>query len=270
MLGVVGAFRHLRRVRLARSRTKYEIPADEVARIDRANTRGARRGAGARRAGDMSARRRRSRPDHVGHARCRPAPAANRQRTGVEAHRRRLRLLDLPALRLHHVLRVLRRLCGARRGNGGRPGRRASSSISTPSRSRPRACCSPASPAAWRASLPGVAQRRSGSTSRMAVTVLLGRRFSRSKSRSSAAWSPRGAGPTRSAFLSAFFTLVGCHGLHVTVGLLWLGTMMAQVFTKGFRPTSCAGIFASRCSGTRSTSFGWRSSRSSIWWELSR
>jgi cytochrome o ubiquinol oxidase subunit 3 len=44
-----------------------------------------------------------------------------------------------------------------------------------------------------------------------------------------------GDGPTRSAFLSAFFTLVGCHGLHITVGLLWLGTMMAQIFAKGFR-----------------------------------
>ena len=43
------------------------------------------------------------------------------------------------------------------------------------------------------------------------------------------------AGPTRSGFLSAFFTLVGCHGLHVSVGLLWLLTMMAQVFAKGFR-----------------------------------
>ena len=46
----------------------------------------------------------------------------------------------------------------------------------------------------------------------------------------------RGAGPQRSAFLSAFFTLVGCHGLHVTAGLLWLGTMMAQVWTRGFQP----------------------------------
>ena len=43
-----------------------------------------------------------------------------------------------------------------------------------------------------------------------------------------------GAGPQRSAFLSAFFTLVGCHGLHVSVGLLWLGTMMAQIWAKGF------------------------------------
>jgi cytochrome o ubiquinol oxidase subunit 1 len=46
-----------------------------------------------------------------------------------------------------------------------------------------------------------------------------------------------GAGPDRSAFLSAFFTLVGCHGLHVTIGLLWLGTMMAQYYTKGFVPS---------------------------------
>jgi cytochrome o ubiquinol oxidase subunit III len=45
----------------------------------------------------------------------------------------------------------------------------------------------------------------------------------------------RGAGPTRSAFLSSFFTLVGCHGLHITAGLLWLGTMMAQFYAKGFR-----------------------------------
>ena len=44
-----------------------------------------------------------------------------------------------------------------------------------------------------------------------------------------------GAGPQRSAFLSAFFALVGCHGLHVTAGLLWCGTMMAQFYAKGFR-----------------------------------
>ncbi len=44
-----------------------------------------------------------------------------------------------------------------------------------------------------------------------------------------------GDGPQRSAFLSSFFTLVGCHGLHVSLGMLWLFTMMAQVFAKGFR-----------------------------------
>ncbi|KQT87164.1 cytochrome o ubiquinol oxidase subunit III [Aurantimonas sp. Leaf443] len=45
-----------------------------------------------------------------------------------------------------------------------------------------------------------------------------------------------GAGPQRSAFLSAFFTLVGTHGLHVTVGLLWLVVLMVQVARGGLRP----------------------------------
>ena len=49
-----------------------------------------------------------------------------------------------------------------------------------------------------------------------------------------------GAGPGRSAFLSAFFALVGMHGLHVTAGLFWLVAMMAQVFTLGFRPMVCS------------------------------
>lgn len=44
-----------------------------------------------------------------------------------------------------------------------------------------------------------------------------------------------GASPRRSAFLSGFFTLVGTHGMHVTLGLAWLATMMAQVGTLGFR-----------------------------------
>jgi cytochrome o ubiquinol oxidase subunit 3 len=42
-------------------------------------------------------------------------------------------------------------------------------------------------------------------------------------------------GPTDGAYYSGFFALVGCHGLHVTAGLLWLGTMMAQLVAKGFR-----------------------------------
>jgi cytochrome o ubiquinol oxidase subunit 3 len=45
-----------------------------------------------------------------------------------------------------------------------------------------------------------------------------------------------GAGPQRSAFLSSFFTLVGCHGAHVTAGLMWIGTMSAQIWAKGFQP----------------------------------
>ena len=38
-----------------------------------------------------------------------------------------------------------------------------------------------------------------------------------------------GATPQSSAFLSSFFTLVGTHGLHVTLGIVWLVTLMAQV-----------------------------------------
>jgi len=46
----------------------------------------------------------------------------------------------------------------------------------------------------------------------------------------------KGAGPSRSAFLSGFFTLVGTHGAHVTGGLIWLIYLVAQVIAKGLRP----------------------------------
>jgi cytochrome o ubiquinol oxidase subunit 3 len=42
----------------------------------------------------------------------------------------------------------------------------------------------------------------------------------------------------RSGFLSAFFTLVGTHGLHITVGLLWMGTMMRKLYMRGFTEAS--------------------------------
>ena len=67
------------------------------------------------------------------------------------------------------------------------------------------------------------------------VTGLLGAGFLALEAHEFAGLIARGDGPTRSAFLSAFFALVGCHGLHVTAGLLWLGTMMAQFFAKGFK-----------------------------------
>jgi cytochrome o ubiquinol oxidase subunit 3 len=70
----------------------------------------------------------------------------------------------------------------------------------------------------------------------MAATCLLGLGFLALELTEFIDLVARGAGPTRSAFLSAFFTLVGCHGLHVSAGILWLLTMMAQVFAKGFRP----------------------------------
>jgi len=69
----------------------------------------------------------------------------------------------------------------------------------------------------------------------MAATCVLGLAFLALEGREFAGLVSHGAGPTRSAFLSAFFALVGCHGMHVSAGILWLLTMMAQVFAKGFR-----------------------------------
>jgi cytochrome o ubiquinol oxidase subunit 3 len=69
----------------------------------------------------------------------------------------------------------------------------------------------------------------------MAVTCVLGLAFLALEGREFSGLVARGAGPTRSAFLSSFFALVGCHGIHVSAGILWLLTMMAQVFAKGFR-----------------------------------
>jgi cytochrome o ubiquinol oxidase subunit 3 len=57
-----------------------------------------------------------------------------------------------------------------------------------------------------------------------------------------------GATPQRSAFLSAFFTLVGTHGLHVTFGLVWIATMIVQVGRHGLilanqRRLMCLSLF---------------------------
>jgi cytochrome o ubiquinol oxidase subunit III len=68
------------------------------------------------------------------------------------------------------------------------------------------------------------------------VTAALGIAFLRMEFSEFAQMVHQGAGPTRSAFLSSFFTLVGMHGAHVTVGIAWLIVMMAQVGTLGFRP----------------------------------
>ncbi len=69
----------------------------------------------------------------------------------------------------------------------------------------------------------------------MAATFALGATFIGLEVHELAGLVAGGNGPARSGFLSAFFALVGCHGVHVTLGLLWLLTMMAQVVAKGFR-----------------------------------
>jgi cytochrome o ubiquinol oxidase subunit 3 len=69
-----------------------------------------------------------------------------------------------------------------------------------------------------------------------ALSFVLGAAFLIIESTEFAGMVSKGAGPSRSAFLSGFFTLVGTHGVHVTGGLLWLIYMVAQVVAKGLRP----------------------------------
>ncbi len=67
----------------------------------------------------------------------------------------------------------------------------------------------------------------------LAITFILGITFVSLEVNEFTHLISEGNGPDKSAFLSAFFTLVGTHGLHVTVGLMWMFTLMAQVLDKG-------------------------------------
>jgi cytochrome o ubiquinol oxidase subunit 3 len=52
-----------------------------------------------------------------------------------------------------------------------------------------------------------------------------------------------GASWQRSAFLSSFFTLVGTHGLHITIGLLWMVVMMFRIVLRPLNEHSVSRIF---------------------------
>jgi cytochrome o ubiquinol oxidase subunit 3 len=67
----------------------------------------------------------------------------------------------------------------------------------------------------------------------LAVTFLLGSGFISMEINEFHGMILEGNGPERSAFLSAFFTLVGIHGLHVISGLIWMMVMMSQIAIKG-------------------------------------
>ena len=67
----------------------------------------------------------------------------------------------------------------------------------------------------------------------LAAAFLLGLGFISMEVSEFQAMISEGAGPQRSGFLSAFFTLVGTHGLHVSFGMLWMVVMMVQTAAKG-------------------------------------
>ncbi len=82
-------------------------------------------------------------------------------------------------------------------------------------------------------------QRQIGATQLwLAITALFGAAFLGIELYEFAHLIHEGATPQRSAFLSAFFTLVGTHGLHVTFGIIWLVTLMAQVARHGLTPAN--------------------------------
>ena len=67
----------------------------------------------------------------------------------------------------------------------------------------------------------------------LAVTGLLGAGFIGLELYEFAHLIHEGAGPQRSAFLTSFFALVGTHGLHVSLGIVWLLVLMSQVARHG-------------------------------------
>jgi cytochrome o ubiquinol oxidase subunit 3 len=73
----------------------------------------------------------------------------------------------------------------------------------------------------------------------LAVTFVLGAAFVALEISEFTGMYQQGAGPQRSGFLSAFFTLVGTHGLHVSMGLTWIVILSIQVLLKGLtRPVA--------------------------------
>jgi cytochrome o ubiquinol oxidase subunit 3 len=83
------------------------------------------------------------------------------------------------------------------------------------------------------ASLASKAGSRSAVLSWLLLTFVLGAGFVFLEIREFLGIIGAGAGPDRSGFLSAFFTLVGTHGTHVSVGLIWILIMSGQVLFKG-------------------------------------
>ena len=72
----------------------------------------------------------------------------------------------------------------------------------------------------------------------LVLTMLLGLGFLGMEVHEFADLIREGAGPDRSAFLSAFFTLVGTHGLHVTSGIVWMVVLMIHVLRRGLTPAN--------------------------------
>ncbi len=232
--GFVGAFATFV-VFAWRDRREYVIPADEVARIDRANRRARERRARAARRLEMRGRRRRQRQGdryqtgqpHSRNARGHGAgmpPSASSSGYGFWI----FLLSDIIMFSAFFATYAVLSDATAGGPTGADLFDLRNVAIETACLLLSSFTCGIAS-IGVRARAGMLVLRRDG------VTFVLGAIFLGLELHEFVGMIEQGAGPDRSAFLSAFFTLVGCHGLHVTVGLLWLLTMMAQVFAKGYR-----------------------------------
>ncbi len=84
-----------------------------------------------------------------------------------------------------------------------------------------------------------MAKNRKGATQAwLLVTALFGMAFIGIELHEFAGLIHESATPMRSGFLTAFFSLVGTHGLHVTFGLIWLFTLFVQIGAKGLIPAN--------------------------------
>jgi len=82
----------------------------------------------------------------------------------------------------------------------------------------------------------------------LAVTLILGLTFLVMEVQEFAHLIAEGNGPSRSAFLSSFFTLLGTHGLHVFFGSVWMLVLMTHIVFKGLiqgttRKLMCMSLF---------------------------
>lgn len=85
--------------------------------------------------------------------------------------------------------------------------------------------------------------KRGGVLGWLAVTGLFGAAFIGIELYEFAHLLHQGAGPQRSGFLTAFFALVGTHGLHVSFGIVWLVTLMVQVAKYGLTAANQRRLF---------------------------
>lgn len=77
----------------------------------------------------------------------------------------------------------------------------------------------------------------------LVITLLLGLSFIGLEVNEFVKYATHGAPMQRSAFLSAFFTLVGTHGCHVSMGILWMLSILFQLGRRGLGAITARKVF---------------------------